>query len=120
MIQDICERKNSHKRGPSLSHVCALPYIRSTFDLYKYTLMRQITHENAILVYDLYYYGKVWFPIKTGNGEWWLIVQLPPPHHEINEIHHSTITNVQQYCCYKVTRAHDFMVHVYQGVTPMI
>ena len=51
--------KNSQKRGPSFGHVCALPYIRSTFDLDKYTLMRQITHENAILVYDLYYYGKV-------------------------------------------------------------
>ena len=29
------------------------------FDLYKYTLMRQIAYGIAMLFYDLYYYGEV-------------------------------------------------------------
>ena len=41
------------KAGESLLHlifsVHALPYVRSVIDLYKYTLMRQIAYEIAML-----------------------------------------------------------------------
>ena len=51
------------KAGVSLVHlrfsVDTLPYVRSNFELYKYTLMRQIAYGIAILFYDLYYYGEV-------------------------------------------------------------
>ena len=51
------------KAGEYLLHlrfsVHALPYVRCTFDLYKYTLMRQIAYGIAMLFYDLYFYGEV-------------------------------------------------------------
>ena len=51
------------KDGESLLHllysVHALPYVRSVFELYKYTLMRQIAYGIAMLFYGMYYYGEV-------------------------------------------------------------
>ena len=51
------------KADESLLHllcsVHVLSYVSSVFDLYKYTLMRQIAYGIFMLFYDLYYYGEV-------------------------------------------------------------
>ena len=54
----VAEVKAGEASFHLLFSVDAFPYVKSIFDLCKYTLMGQIAYGIAMLFYDLYYYGE--------------------------------------------------------------
>ena len=67
------------KAGESLLHlrfsVDDLPYVRSNFELYKYTLMRQIAYGIAMLFYDRIIL--VISVITPNSANWCMMVNCP-------------------------------------------